>query len=877
MRSRNLILALPLLAGLSLAPGAAPAGEDEAVLAKTDYWRCYYTFGAGQSESGKPYTQARIGEGGVKAVAPPTDWFKPDFDDSSWVPLRGGLETDTAHIVRQAYFRGCFEVADPAAATGLRLVVAVRGGAVAFVNGEEVGRVAVSAGPVTAATWADGYPMEAYGVDDGGAKIKWLADFDYGAPYTDGAGYTWNGNTGDKRPLSVRNTSWGYYLANLGRADWEKLNNLRNRKLEVEIPRKLLRKGRNVMALALCCSKTRVLPGFTERDFPRWDVIWPHASLLDARLTSATSGAAAAPRGGRGVQVWAADIHQRLFNFDYPPYGVPPARLDLVGVRNGVFSGQLAVRSDAALVGLSATTGDLAGPGEARIPASAVQVRYGAASPASSLAGTGGMQQKCLANYSRELSGVPQKERFGKLFFFDQLSPKPPAEVPANTCQPVWITVRVPKDAAAGEYKGTLTVKAGAGGDIAVPVSLMVANWALPDTKDFVTMVGIEQSPWGVLAAYPKVQPWSDEHFRLMERSFRMLAELGSEVLVIPVQSPSEFGNRADSPVLWVKRDGGGYDYDFTRLDRYLDLAGKCLGSRIRIIEFVVADPYPKNPAQHGAVVLDKAAGKQERLQVSPMTEEGGKLWAQCAKAIYAHMKEKGLADRVYWGHIEDFPIPATQKPFAEAVPEVGWVRSCHQVPPGKDLVKYGETIMVLPGVPKNKDGHWSLMGWKNPQLHVVFPRIENTVLTVDTYSEPYAFRLLPEKGVVHGGRGVGRMGFDFWGNYAGGWYPGGNNSTMNMHDLSWPGPDGAEGTARLETFREGLQETEARIAIEKVLDGGLGKTPDGGKVWEVLDARILETGFIPPHWQSPLAQYYTGWQERSRALYETAARVAGK
>jgi hypothetical protein len=166
-------------------------------------------------------------------------------------------------------------------------------------------------------------------------------------------------------------------------------------------------------------------------------------------------------------------------------------------------------------------------------------------------------------------------------------------------------------------------------------------------------------------------------------------------------------------------------------------------------------------------------------------------------------------------------------------------------------------------------------MGWKNPVLHVVFPRVENSVLTVDTYSDPYAFRLLPERSIVHGGRGVGRMGFDFWGNYAGGWDPGQNNSTMNMHDLSWPGPEGAEGTARLEIFREGLQETEARIALEKLLDGGLDKTPEGGKIWELLDARILDTGFIPSAGPSPLTQYFTGWQERSKALYDQAAKLA--
>ena len=155
-------LILTCAVALGLAASIALAGEESPVLDRADCWRCFYTFGAVQSESGGSYTCVRTA--GTKAVSPPADWFKAEFDDLSWAPLRGGLETDLAHFVRQAYYRGCFEVADPAAAAGLRVLVAVRGGAVVYVNGEEVGRVAVPAGAVTDATWAGSYPMEAYGV-----------------------------------------------------------------------------------------------------------------------------------------------------------------------------------------------------------------------------------------------------------------------------------------------------------------------------------------------------------------------------------------------------------------------------------------------------------------------------------------------------------------------------------------------------------------------------------------------------------------------------------------------------------------------------------------------------------------------------------------
>jgi len=54
--------------------------------------------------------------------------------------------------------------------------------------------------------------------------------------------------------------------------------------------------------------------------------------------------------------------------------------------------------------------------------------------------------------------------------------------LPAGSNQPVWVTIRVPKDAPAGDYTATLTVQHDAG-SIAVPVNLHVWNFTLPDTS----------------------------------------------------------------------------------------------------------------------------------------------------------------------------------------------------------------------------------------------------------------------------------------------------------------------------------------------------------------------------------------------------------
>ena len=91
-------------------------------------------------------------------------------------------------------------------------------------------------------------------------------------------------------------------------------------------------------------------------------------------------------------------------------------------------------------------------------------------------------------------------------FFPDALIPfpdptaKPPAKPPRYTAapfavapgtnQPVWIEVRVPKDAAPGDYAGTVTVTADGEKPVAVPVALTVWDFVLPDAPSLRTNFG---------------------------------------------------------------------------------------------------------------------------------------------------------------------------------------------------------------------------------------------------------------------------------------------------------------------------------------------------------------------------------------------------
>jgi hypothetical protein len=162
--------------------------------------------------------------------------------------------------------------------------------------------------------------------------------------------------------------------------------------------------------------------------------------------------------------------------------------------------------------------------------------------------------------------------------------------------------------------------------------------------------------------------------------------------------------------------------------------------------------------------------------------------------------------------------------------------------------------------------------GWKNPAMRLVFPRRLSTAVTVYTDSVPFYYRLAAERSIVAGARGIGRMGADYWGNvYRGGWL----GATVKF--MLAPGPEGAESTSRFECLVEGVQETEARIFIERKLEGEWAASAAGQAAAAALARRIEETLIIPPASSSlRLGEYCGGWQERSWDLYAAAASAAG-
>ena len=878
------------------AEDAKPRDARTVILSNSGYWRAFYVLAPPLVRKGEALERSAIPTS-RDTKSPPANWRAPDFDDSAWHRCPG-IPFPTVRDVGSKYgnldlgnignnrnspetallcLRGKFLVPDTAKAAGLVLSVEFRGGLVVYVNGREAARSALPAGEKLAAeTPGDDYPANVF-LDDKGDWLK-LSD-----------------------------------------ANLDKLKGRTRRLADFAIPANLLRKGVNVLALEIHrAAYPDVVVQKAQGNRASTNIQYDLCSLCDlvgARLEAASGVVPNAARPA-GAQVWNSDVLNADADLDWGDPAESLRPIVIVGARNGAFSGKVVLGSTSPIAKLACSMSDLVEEkGGSKIPAAAVRIRY--------------------ATATRQEYGVGAHYASGAKTF-DALLDAAPAEVPLAPCeaprvpgavQPVWLTVKIPRDAAPGRYAGTLTISLAGAAPISVPVTLRVCGWTLPDPVDYRTFAELVESPESV-AMYYGAPLWSDRHFELMARSLDLLGRIGSKTTYIHLIAETNHGN-SESMVRWVRKGDGAYDYDFSVMDRWLDLVEKhqgkpavvCLYLWDRVFlgsDFVTGydskdgqearkrfdGKGPQvtvlDPAPQGSAVAGPATGKTENVFLPPYgTPESEALWRPLLTQIRERLKKRGL-DRAMMLGIPYDGVPSKEMVafFSRVAPGTPWVRQAHPREPTIHGVPVGYGAGV--GGPfaeyPVKERRY---GWKQDALVAHYARNVRNDFSLTT------FRMMGEMNVAGGLRGFGRMGADFWpvlkdrrGRTVGGLgerYPHASWRNLDIFvSLLAPGPDGAVATARYEMMREGVQECEARIFIERAI---VDKKISGEfltRCRQVLDERVrtMVTGLID-HTSNGIVparvdSWWTGsdqvghhwylasnWPARSEQLYALAAEVS--
>lgn len=831
-------------AGLLLAVFAqAAAGDDAAVLSNGSPWRAFVRLAppmVGRGESAQP---EKIKGHVAPTQPPPRDWTEPGFDDRSWLPVRvpfwGGYGYARARNAANLYLRGRFVVPDPDAVQDVRVGLTYRGGAVVYVNGVEVGRGHLPDGEITAETLADDYPLGTYTVKPP-EELGLSTEEDSSRP--------------PRRGLLLPPSD---YPAEHRAARY----NLRLRKLSVGVPTEALRKGVNVVGVELHRSAMLDFRAHGLKN-PGARGTWNHLGLLDARATARAGAAAlvAEPEPGEMLVLPARPALpvERGMTWAMPRQ----ARIRLVAPRGGAASGQVVLPARGALKDTTIEPGELREVrGRDTIPREELQVRFA---------------------WWRSPSDAQYTRRFADVLFH---RPDPEADL-----QPVWLTVNVPADAAAGRYQGALKVSADGAEPVNVPIELRVSHWTLPRPSQRGFVLEIFQSPETLAWKY-KTPLWSDQHFALIERSMRLLGPLGGCVAVVPLSGKTYLGN-SHTMVRWVDRDGT-WAPEFSVARRYLDLFAKYHGPPRLICLDVwhqdmgtikgsigsVNDPgrATEGPLDHVPVsAWDPDTGELSILKAPAYDDENAEaFWRPALEGMRKLAAARGLpGETLALGYAGDRrPLESQAAFFRRMLPKSGWMLRTHTPTPG--VVGAPAVFASTPFAPR---------GTSYPE--VVFPRDYrpgyNSRPALGNDTPPAVFRNVPPRALLEGWSGVGGIGADLWpmpseyGPHPIAPHVGHLGPDYTLTELLAPGPDGPLATVRYEAFREGLQVAEAQWFLVRALTDKTKRA----RLSEHLVARcqkLMRERREAIRASAHVGSWYPwpGWQQRTAQLFELAAEVA--
>jgi hypothetical protein len=345
---------------------------------------------------------------------------------------------------------------------------------------------------------------------------------------------------------------------------------------------------------------------------------------------------------------------------------------------------------------------------------------------------------------------------------------------------------------------------------------------------------------------------WSEEHWKLIERSLALLGEIGNDEIFITAINKTHLGNE-NSMVRYVKQADPGpggqpvYKPDFSIAERYLDLALKYFGKPpvicLYVWEYTSGHGWhmPDRPADDKffldqketakITVVDPKSGALSEAELPFWgTEESRAFWKPVVEGMREIVKKRGVEHSLMFGLAGDArPRKITEEDFQTIAPDVKWALQSHP---------YQEKLWTQPlglgafvwGARKLLDKHATELqcGWKPKPSGMIFCHFPRGGFV--SASEPEYQRFSFERALASGMNGISRQGGDFWivdigsrrpvclaGRY--GVLPGAVslNTAGNPYWLN-PGKHGAIATTGFEMIRENLEECEARVLIESVL-----------------------------------------------------------
>ena len=249
------------------------------------------------------------------------------------------------------------------------------------------------------------------------------------------------------------------------------------------------------------------------------------------------------------------------------------------------------------------------------------------------------------------------------------LSEETTLDVAARTLRPVWITVDIPASAKPGTYRSQVTLKADGGYKKQLQLNGEVVDRLLPPVSEWNYHLDLWQHPAAV-AEVEGYEMWSDDHFRALEPTMRLLADAGQKVITATLNK-DPWNCQTQYPyadmIRWTRLGDGSWEYDFSVFDRWVEfMMGLGIDKAINC--------YSLLPWKYELHYKDDVTGQDVTVSVKPGTPEFKEVWTPFLGAFSEHLREKGWLGITNIAMDEQAPavMEAATELLAEAAPELG-------------------------------------------------------------------------------------------------------------------------------------------------------------------------------------------------------------
>ena len=374
--------------------------------------------------------------------------------------------------------------------------------------------------------------------------------------------------------------------------------------------------------------------------------------------------------------------------------------------------------------------------------------------------------------------------------------------------QPVWLTVFVPANAPAGNYTGKIDILSEkTDGSISFelrvyPVTLSaertlwLTNWFSPQK----------------IAHHHNVKAWGEEHWHLIQKYARNMAEHRQNVIVTPIFDLIRF----------IKQSNGSLRCDFSRFDRWVDLFKReGVVGRIEGGHLAGRSEWEASDFDSLAVTLYNEDGSIAYVQPSMKTTsiDYYNFLSQFLPQLQEHLEEKHWIDS-HIQHLADEPIPANAASYRTLA---GYVKKLapklKRIDANQDITLVGALDVWVP-ILHEFDSHQDFYAQRRaageetwfytclaptgmyPNRFIDYPLIKIRIL----HWINFRFNL---SGYLH-------WGLNYWPENP---FQDAEPGNLPPGDafIVYPGKDGPLNSIRFETLRLGVQDYELLRMLEKI------------------------------------------------------------